>query len=157
MAVQRPKVDLVGPNGEVVGSASRDTPDQILVHGTLKSGAVLSFHMRGGAVFKGTSGTRWLIYGERGEIEVTSPSSVITFAPPEQKLRVHDHATNEVEEVDWHTNDAESKIPGPAANVARIYEAFADGRKQGYVDWDQAVERHRLLDSLGKGPVNVGA
>ncbi|KAI9727169.1 MAG: transcription regulator gal80 [Chrysothrix sp. TS-e1954] len=156
LATQRPEVDIIGANGELIGKGSRDSPDQVLLQGVFKSGAVFSYHMRGGATFKGTPGFRWNIYGEKGEIEITSTSPLITFNPDDQQIRVHDHAKDEVEVVDWRTEDAAGKLPGAAQNVARHYEAYAAGRKQQYVDWDEAVERHKFIDSMGKGPISIG-
>lgn len=124
----------------------RDTPDQILIQGHLQSGAVLSIHQRGGVPFKGEPGLSWRIYGEKGEIDV---SSVGTFMQvgygDDMHIKLHDYQKDEVQVIDWSIKDDCQSLPGPAQNIGRLYEAFADGNVDQYADWEQAVARHRLI------------
>ncbi len=66
------------------------------------------------------------------------------------EIRVYDFKSDSVEVVDWSVDDAAEHLQGPAQNVARLYEAFADGRTQDYADWSEALKRHKLLDELYK-------
>ena len=126
----------------------RDTPDQIVLQGYLRGGAVLSVHQRGGSPFKGTPGLVWRIYGEIGEIEVTASGCFLRIGYPRMTLKLHDHKANTVEDIDWAVNDGFEEFPLQAQNVARLYEAFADGRSSEYVDWEEAIARKRLLEKI---------
>jgi len=128
----------------------RTTPDQIMLQGTLQSGAVLSIHQRGGTPFKDTPGLLWRIYGQTGEIQVTAAGSFLQVGYPGMEIRVYDFTSDSVEVVEWSVDEAAKNLPGPAQNVARLYEAFADGRTQDYADWGEALKRHKLLDELYK-------
>lgn len=159
LATKRPTVDLrdkplsykPGPNDppvKIVDTIPRDIHDQILIQGRLTSGALLSYHLRGGPEVPGTPGTVWSIYGSTGEIRVTTPSATIHIGGPGQTLQVHDHKSGEVETLDAE-DEVEEKYPVTARNVAKLYESFAEeGKEHEYADWDEAVVRHRLLDEL---------
>ena len=66
------------------------------------------------------------------------------------EILVYDFTSDSVEVVEWSVDEAAKNLPGPAQNVARLYEAFADGRTQDYADWGEALKRHKLLDELYK-------
>ncbi|KAF7194100.1 Galactose/lactose metabolism regulatory protein GAL80 [Pseudocercospora fuligena] len=148
LSTQRKNVQLKHPDGKLEDDVRR-TPDQILLQGHLDDGAVLSVHQRGGSPFKDTPGLAWRIYGEKGEIEVTSDGSFLQVGYGDSMvIKLHDHDKDEVKTIDWEVKDGYEGYPGPAQNVARLYEAFADGRQEDYADWKQAVARHRLLEKL---------
>lgn len=55
--------------------------------------------------------------------------------------------------------DEWEELPMMGAGIARVYEAFADGKKggvvdgmgvAGYRDFEHAVERHRLIEGMWK-------
>ena len=146
-STQRKKAQIKHDDGHLTDMA-RDTPDQIMLQGYLKGGAVLSVHQRGGSPFKGEPGLRWRIYGESGEIEVTSGGSFLQVGYPDMTIKLHDHKTDEIQTVDWATNDEWDQLPLPAKNIARLYEAFAEGDQTNYADWEQAVGRHKLLEKM---------
>jgi len=56
IGVKRPKVQLVDRVGKFVKTVPRTSHDQILVQGHLVSGALISYHLRGGAAFGGNEG-----------------------------------------------------------------------------------------------------
>jgi hypothetical protein len=42
----------------------------------------------------------------------------------------------------------EKELPFSARAPARVYEAFAEGKDGGYGTWEDAVERHRLVEEM---------
>ncbi|KAF2804357.1 NAD-P-binding protein [Mytilinidion resinicola] len=155
LEVKRPKVDLLDkqvsdPEAKVVGTTTRTSHDQILIQGHLESGALLSYHLRGGKAFAGTEGMLWRIYGETGEIQIKGPSPSVQIGNNGTKIEVQDISTRKVEEITLE-QDEWDKLPGSAPNVARMYEVFADKKTSEYPDWEEAVIRHRLVDELYRG------
>jgi predicted dehydrogenase len=150
LEVKRPEVKLTDkmtsdPDAKVVGTTTRTSHDQILIQGHLESGALLTYHLRGGKAFSDTQNLIWRIYGETGEIQVTGSSAMLQMVPS-AKIEVEDIATGKIEEITVDS-DKWDKLPCPAPNVARMYEAFADKTTE-YPDWEEAVVRHRLVDEL---------
>lgn len=147
---QLPEVELIKKDSTSGGMVKKDTHDQIMLQGYFKSGAVLSIHQRGGEAFKGEPGLIWRIYGEKGELQITAAGSFLQIGYPDMRILLHDHASGEVEQVDWQTKQgAEWKdLPMPAQNVARLYEAYAEGKTDAYPEWDVALTRHKMLDEL---------
>ncbi|CZT25751.1 related to dehydrogenases and related proteins [Ramularia collo-cygni] len=134
---------------KIVGEVPRTSHDQIAIQGHLENGAVFSFHMRGGHPYPNTAGLDWRVYGETGEIRVTAPSANLHFGGPGHSVQVHNHETNSVEEVNIPQDSwDEKKLPFTARAPARVYEAFADGKEHEYATWDDAVQRHRLVEEL---------
>jgi len=134
---------------KIVGEVQRTSHDQIAIQGHLENGAVFSLHMRGGQPFPNTPGLDWRVYGEKGEIRVTAPSANLHFGGPGHKIQVHNHASNSVEDVEipkdvWD----EKELPWTARAPARVYEAFADGKEDQYGTWDDALQRHRLVEEM---------
>lgn len=162
LAIKRPTVNLRDklssykpgpgdPPAKIVGTVERDTADQILIQGRLSSGALLSYHLRGGPEIPGTSPGVWSIYGSTGEIRVNAASNFLHIGGPGQTIQVHDQKTKEVETISLEPGDEwdQKELPWPGRNVARLYEAFAEeGREHEYADWEEAVVRHRLVDEL---------
>lgn len=147
VSVQRPRIDIL-KDGEKVETMTRDSWDQIMLHGEFVSGAVLSVHQRGGAPFKGESGLLWRIYCEKGEIQVTAGGSFLQVGYPDMKIQVHDHEKDTAEEVSFEGQgvDVPKDLPLPAQNVARMYEVYAAGGK--VPSFDDALFRHRTLASI---------
>ena len=147
IGLQRPESKIL--DGEtVIETVTRHTPDHVLMQGTFQSGALISFQMRGGNPFPGTPGLVWRIYGETGEINVTSPGIALNIDYRDKvKIEVHDHATNKVEEIAIEKDEL-SGLPQTAQNVARTYEAIVEG-KNG-TTFNEAINLHKLLDSLRK-------
>jgi predicted dehydrogenase len=147
------ETQLTDFTGTVTKTIPRTSHDQVLLHGTFASGAVLSYHLRGGRAFadSDTAGVIWRIYGTDGEIQVTGPDSFIHIADDNCKIEVFEHASKKtsVVEVD---KDAYSEGALYARNVSRLYEAFADGKgkEDGVLGFDEAVERHQFIDEAYK-------
>ncbi|KAF2160888.1 hypothetical protein M409DRAFT_70181 [Zasmidium cellare ATCC 36951] len=148
VSTQRPTSQLKLADGSLE-EVKRETPDHVLLQGKLANGALIDAALRGGPAFKDTPGFVWNIYGEKGEIEVSAPGVVLNVGfGPAVSVKLHDHQKDTVEVVDWKVDDENEKLPIPSQNVGRLYEAFAEGKKQEYADWEEAVERHRLLEKM---------
>lgn len=148
-----PHVPLISMStGEVVNpSAPKNTPDHIFINGKLQSGAVASVTVRKTTKPVDELGLRWLISGTNGEIEITMEEDHLQQAPPGRKIRLR----REKEEVDvFEFGSVEepgyiSSVAQTGINTARVYEDIATG-KDGFADFKQATDLHRLLDKMVK-------
>jgi predicted dehydrogenase len=125
------------------------SPDNVLVSGTLVSGAVASVHVA--AVPWAGSGFRMEVFGREGTLVVTG--SVSSQRGETLKLRGA-HGTNEL--VDLELPDRFFYVPkdsprGDPFNVAQMYSLFAASiRGEGGLapTFDTAVGLHRFLDAV---------
>lgn len=126
---------------------SRDAPDAIMVHGTLLSGAIVSFSMVCTTPDTPASIT-WTITGTKGalkfeglniNIQMLAPTLYRFNGPPGS------HGVSGWEEVPV----AQSKYMG---QVDHLYLAFAEGEKVpgSLVDFDGAALRHRMVEAFAK-------
>lgn len=159
LAITSPKIQLTSMTGDPTTTQTRTSPDQILLHGTLANDAVFSYHLRGGPAFSNSpsTGLVWRLYGSAGEIQVTGPNSFLNAADggAGYKIEVFEHGgeqkTEEVSvESDVWSEGGEKEVPLFARNVARLYEAFAEGkgREEGVLGFEDAVERHVFLGQV---------
>jgi predicted dehydrogenase len=126
--------------------------DQIIVSGQLKSGAVASFHMRGG--MSRATNLRWEVNGTEGDLLVTADEPYLHFG----RLHVKMGQGNATMLVDVPVSEDVAGVPaqlkgGPAFNVACQYVQLARDILEGThlcVEFDAAVQRHRLLDDIEK-------
>ncbi|KAF2115540.1 hypothetical protein BDV96DRAFT_493563 [Lophiotrema nucula] len=136
--------------GETVGEMERTAHDQILLQGKFEpSGAVFSYHLRGGPAFNNTDGGFWRIYGTKGEIQVTGSESWYHISDDNLKIEVFDHASGKTETVEVD-KDQFSDLGLYARNVAKLYDGFAEGKGEeaGILDWETAVKRHQFVDEV---------
>lgn len=137
----------VTDTGETIPVTS---PDQVLVHGILASGAAFSIHYRGG-MFRGTN-LLWEINGTEGDIQVTGANGHAQLV----QLSIRG-ARGEARELaplappalayDGWPSDA---IPG---NVARIYALVAQDIRSGTrsaPSFRDAVALHEVIDAIEK-------
>ncbi|KAK0468731.1 NAD-binding Rossmann fold oxidoreductase [Armillaria novae-zelandiae] len=132
-------VDLDGtPTGDVVLA---DTPSQVAVSGTLKSGAVLSLHWRAGldtpSNVKAATPLLWVIDGTKGSIRIESDhpwAALVEMCEP-TKLWV---------------NDEEVKVEGDGkTNEGRAWEEYLKGEGAGdYADLQHAVKIKSIVDAI---------
>lgn len=138
--------------GKVVDPAyPRTSPDQILVQGSLASGAVASIAFRKAGASADDQGLRWIISGSDGEIELTTGSGFWQYGGVDQwSLRVK-VGKGEMEKIDLLTLDSSpaAAIPEPATNTARVYQSFAKGAGLE-ATFESATKTHRLLDKIAK-------
>jgi predicted dehydrogenase len=127
-------------------NVEKTTPDHVMIQGSLKSGAVFSAMIRGGAPFKGSPGLEWRIYGEKGEIKITGPSAFIEIVGT-NSIQLHDFATDEIVEIVLK-NGAFAEMDPINRNLARVYEAIAAGDKSLLCDFEDAVKRHHFIEEI---------
>ncbi|KAH8895563.1 putative oxidoreductase [Thozetella sp. PMI_491] len=146
-------VTVYNTKGEVVNPAyKKTTPDHVLVQGILTNGAVGSVVMRKPQEAADGLGVYWLITGTEGEIEVTVPEGPpMCTAPPGRKLRVK-IGKNEAREIDFQDteNIVNLEWNHNAHNVARLYDAFANGDTTRYATFESALKTRRLMDEIVK-------
>jgi len=143
--VSRYKHVKVTETGE---SLPKSTPDQIMVHGTMASGAALSVHYRGGQS-RGTN-LLWEINGTEGDLQITGDSGHA------QMTQLHimgaQGGDSELKPLMPH-KDAYNGWPENAMvrNVARMYARMADDIENGTrlaPSFADAVSLHALIDSI---------
>lgn len=75
---------------------------------------------------------------------------------PETELSIHDHATEKVQiiKLECHQFDGLIQTAEPALaeaspqNVARLYDAFSGGETSRFATFEDALERHKMLDEI---------
>ncbi|KAI1505912.1 oxidoreductase family protein [Biscogniauxia marginata] len=159
MQIQRPGLKILDRDGTPKGEVKTDVPDFLAVHGKLAKGkadivegATLVFTYRTGPQFKGTPGLVWTINGEKGEIMVTACGAYIGAHAYHEPIdiKVHDHATDEVVNIEWDWEDWQKELPTLARNVAQLYERFARWRESGRLGGDvpEGEEWPRLHEAV---------
>lgn len=68
----------------------------------------------------------------------------LNVGSPDTKLELYD-ASGKAREV-APDEDQWSKLPLPAQNIARLYEAYR--KKDWYPDFDYAIKRHELIETM---------
>jgi predicted dehydrogenase len=117
----------------------------------LESGAVASIFYRGG-VSRGDN-FRWEINGSKGDLVLTSPLGNLQVLAP-TLLGGQDEDTSVAPLAIPAEYDLASDAPeGPAANVARLYAAFATDLRNGTPgqtapDFAHALRLHRTQDLI---------
>ncbi|KAI0097326.1 NAD(P)-binding protein [Nemania sp. FL0031] len=162
MQLQRPVLKLRDQNGVTTDREVRsDVPDLLVVHGKLAKGkaeiadnATLSFTFRSGQQFKGTPGFIWTINGERGEIMVTANGAYLhsdSYKDPIE-IKLHDHATDEVVDIEWDWQDWQKELPYRSRIVAELYERFAHWWENGKPAGELPEEKEwpRLHDAVAR-------
>jgi predicted dehydrogenase len=152
-AVQFPTVQLTDHAGAPTTTVTRTSHDHFFLNGKFDSGAVLSYSLRGGPAFDGTSGAFWRIYGDKGAIQVTGADSYLQIADGNVTIKLFEYGKEGLEEVhldkDEWSGDEYSLY---SKNMARLYEGFADGKgtAEGVLGWEDALKRHALVEELYK-------
>jgi predicted dehydrogenase len=144
--VRRPTVTLSDTSGTVSVSA----PDHIAISARLASGAVASVFYRGG-VSRGDN-FRWEINGSQGDLVLTSPVGNLQVINPTLSGAQGDGAV-QVLTVPSEYDLAPQAPEGPAANVARLYAAFARDLARGTPgalapDFAHAARLHGWLQAI---------
>lgn len=149
---QRPVATIIDPaqDGKEIEKINKDVPDQVMMQGRLKSGALLSYHLRGGANFAGAEGVIWSIYGEKGEIRITNPASPIDISHDGIKIQLHLFGEKEPKTLELPENEME-KLSDPARSVGMIYLAYYNGNQggmAGYPDWETGFKVHEVVEDM---------
>ncbi|KAH8680641.1 hypothetical protein BX600DRAFT_444842 [Xylariales sp. PMI_506] len=136
------------PARRVVRTIKRETHDQVLLQGRFEEdGVLLAYHLHVGKAIAPGEGLRWRILGDHGEIAIAASGTNLHGANTHGSFKVYDNRTDEVVDVTPLADEWDA-LPPPAQNTARVYEAFADGKTDGFPDWDLAVRRHKLIDEI---------
>jgi predicted dehydrogenase len=143
--INRRKTTHITDTGETI---PRTTPDQVLVHGALDSGAAFSIHYRGG-VSRGVN-LLWEINGTKGDIQVTGASGHAQMVP--LSIRGANGETTELAPLMPPASAYEGWPDDAAArNVARIYARIASDIRQGTrsaPSFRDAVALHETLEAI---------
>lgn len=143
---------IVNPDqgGKEVDKVEKDTPEHVMIQGRFKSGALFNYHLRGGMPFAGAEGLIWSIYGETGEIRVTSPSSPVDINHDKIKIQLHTLHEKEPKTLKLAQDEME-KLPDPQQSVGRIYLAYIEGNEgglAGYPTWEMGFKVHELIEDM---------
>lgn len=143
LSTQFPDVTVKGADGTTLRTIKRTTADHMAISGLLASGALSTVVFNGRGSLKGDPQLVWRIEGDNGLLEVRGDGVFAISMTSGVEVKLQDSATGEVKNVDVPEDQS-----GPAANIGRLYEAFADG--EWYPDWKWALKRHRWVDALYK-------
>lgn len=145
LLANRRKTSQIRETGDAVALIS---PDQLAVHGTLHSGAIMAAHYRGGQC--GSTNLLWEINGSDGDLRITGASGHLQMVP--LSIMGTNHAGGSLEELTPPDPTCGGRYPiGVAGNVARIYALMAHDIRHGTKDapsFDDAVKLHRTLATI---------
>ncbi|MBW6418819.1 Gfo/Idh/MocA family protein [Celeribacter sp. PS-C1] len=146
-------VEVTDAGGE---SRPKTAPDQLMVHGTMESGAAVSIHYRGG-VSRGTN-LLWEINGSEGDIQVTADLGHAQMVQLTVKgARGEDkELTNLMPAPELYKGKPEF---AGARNVAGIYARLAEDIRTGSQSapsFAEAVALHDLLDRIERSAAAKG-
>ncbi|WP_109482715.1 Gfo/Idh/MocA family oxidoreductase [Paraburkholderia sp. C35] len=146
-AVRRPTVALADTGSTVSVSA----PDHIAIAARLASGAVASVFYRGG-ISRGDN-FRWEINGSEGDLVLTSPVGNLQVLDPVLSGAQGGASMVETLTVPPQYELAPEAPEGPAANVTRLYSAFAqdlahDTPGARAPDFAHAARLHNWLEAI---------
>jgi len=136
---------LVTDTGETI---AKTAPDQVMLQGTLASGAAISAHYRGG--MSRSTNLLWEINGTEGDIQVTAPHGGCQMAP--LTIRGARGKDKELEPLSPPAKVYEGWPENPVVrNVARMYALIAKDIRTGSraaPTFADAVKLHELLDAI---------
>lgn len=138
-AIIHPDVKIVGAEGKESEIVPRKNADSVSVTGVLESGATTSV-----TVNLTTPATPdnlyWIISGEKGSLKIEGPSGFVALRAPTL------FQFTPGEGAKWE----EVEVPKSAhfGEVGSVYQAFADGKSTGLVDFEEALKRHKMLDAI---------
>ena len=144
LAIRRPTY-VVTETQEV---RTRDVDDQIAVSGVLTNGIVVSAHYRGGR--SRATNLLWEINGTEGDLRVTAPVGHAQLSELTLRGGRGEDKALSLMEIPTEYRTVPPELTGPAVTVAEAYARFAEGPSAAdpLPDFDEAVERHRLLHAI---------
>jgi predicted dehydrogenase len=136
------------PISDTGDTVSVTSPDNVLLHGRLENGAVVSAYVAS-EPFNG-SGTRLEVYGTDGSLFLSS-SSGLNIGPNKLFGAPQDAPPAALHVPEHFTLVPEGTPAGTPFNVAQAYARYADCLRSGEsidAGFELAVRRHRLLDAI---------
>lgn len=154
--VNRRTRTFITDTGETI---DKTTPDQVLVHGELESGAAFSIHYRGGVSRAADTNLLWEINGTEGDIVVGGASGHAQL----EQLSIRG-ARGDATELEDLMPPAEAYAGWPdnpvARNVARMYALVARDIREGTrlaPGFRDAVRLHEALEAIEQSAAGVRA
>jgi predicted dehydrogenase len=138
------------PESKPYELTTRTSPEEILLHGTLDSGAVASVHFRTGAPEIDGSILKWTITGTKGVVQVRQSETINYMQDGSVMIEVQ-KSGGPVETVAVKWEDDVRGFYGTdssLSNTGRLYKAIAEGRGQEVMDFEGAVVRQGLIDGM---------
>ena len=126
------------------------SPDNILVNGTMKNGAVASVHVA--SIPWAGNGLTMEIFGRNGTLKATSAGSTNVGSVKLEGAQGADDLV-EIEIPTRHTYIGEETPQGAPFNVGQMYDQFGKGirgEESNYPDFETAVQLHELIDVIWK-------
>ncbi|KXT15548.1 hypothetical protein AC579_6542 [Pseudocercospora musae] len=150
---------IIGADGKEKTKSISDVPDLLSVHGTLQpsssvaKGASLIVNFRKGPPFPGTLPFIWTITCEKAEIRITSergPFLQLESNGCPVPIELHDFASGEVKNVEWHWEDWQEVIGARSRNIGKLYDLYAEDKLEeaSCATFDSAVLRRKQLDRI---------
>jgi predicted dehydrogenase len=130
----------------------KNSPDHIFINGTLETGAVASLAFRKALRPVDGVALRWIITGDKGELEFTAPSVFPQLPIPGYELKARVEGDSEVQTPDLETADEPDYVRSQspwAINTSRLYEDYRNGGKT-FSSFEDALKVRRLLDRIEK-------
>ena len=124
-------------------------PDNVMVNGTLESGAVVSIHVA--SIPWHGSGFRLEVYGTDGTLALGASEHPHLDGTVVLGGKSADSGLAELPVPDRLTWVPDGVPAGPPFNVAQMWRRFGEAIRSGdsvEPDFDSAVRRHRLLDAI---------
>lgn len=132
------ELPVLDADKKVLRHAKATAPDGLVVGGVLQNGATISWQLTTTTVNNPNS-LLWIIHGEKGTLKIEGEAPFLNIATPK---------------ISWFKDgkwqDVEAPAINPISSVARVYKAFAEGKTNEYVDFEQGEVRHRLLEAIWK-------
>jgi predicted dehydrogenase len=149
LKTQWPKTKLLHADGTFNKIIDRETPDHIFVQALLpKDNIPISITVRGGRRWKDAPSLVWQILGTDGMIQLTSPPSH-ALDLGQSKVELYTNATDTVETISVQFADSVKDLPSTMAqNIGLLYEQFATEKGNSFVDFEEALKVHHLIDAI---------
>ena len=150
MAMKFPEVQFQNADGKGTTSMPRNFVDSVAVAGVLKTGPFVNFSYNITTPATPDHLT-WIISGEKASLKFEGDNAAIQMASMTLSMytspsRGGGSMYEEPKKAAWDTIEyPESKSFG---GVGEVYQAFAEGKTEALVDFEEATKRHRMIDAI---------